>query len=310
MRKWHTTGERPVKARRRMRMRTREGLTAYLFFSPWIIGFILFTAYPVAFALSLSINHVQILPAEGLVQSFAGLEYYIYALRTDTTFVPAVIEVVIMAVCATPIILVLSLVIALLLNRKFIGRTFFRAIFFLPVIIMSGPVVTELLTGAGSMTILPSENVLYQIIETLPSALSQPILYALDNFVSILWMSGVQIILYLAALQKINPSLYEAASIDGATSWEKFWKITLPFVRPVILLNAIYSIVELANSADNPVGIKIEQHMFEQGKQYSYSAAMSWLYFALILLLLLAAFLICNDWKSSREKRRLKAHDR
>ena len=289
--------------RKKMTLRTREGLTGYLFFFPWILGFVLFTAYPVVFALNLSFNKVEIRP-EGMVQTFSGLLFYHYALRVDTTFVTSLLQMVAFIACATPIILVLSLIVAMLLNQKFPGRTLLRAVFFLPVVIMSGPVVAELLSGQGSMVVQPSASALYKIIQTMPPAFSSPILYSLDNFVSILWMSGVQIILYLAALQKINPNLYEAASIDGATAWEKFWKVTLPFLRPIILLNAVYSVVDLANSPGNPVSDKIKTHMFEQGRQYSFSAAMSWIYFAVILLLLLLTFLICNDWSTARQERR------
>ena len=280
-------------------MRTRESITGYLFFFPWIIGFFLFAAYPVLFALQLSLNKVDIRP-EGMIQSFAGLYFYNYALHIDPNFVTSLILMVVTIVCATPTILVLSLIVAMLLNQKFPGRTLLRAIFFLPVIFLSGPVISELLTGDGAIVVQPSTSSLYKVIQTLPVVFSSPVLYVLNNFVMILWMSGVQIILYLAALQKINPDLYEAASIDGATGWEKFWKITLPFLRPIILLNAIYTVVDLSNAPGNLINKIIETHMFEEGRQYSYSAAMSWIYFALILLLLLITFLFCNDWKNMR----------
>lgn len=282
-----------------MSMRAREYGTGYLFFLPWIAGFLLFTAYPVLFALRLSFNKVDIEP-QGMVQSFVGLYFYHYALRVDTTFGTNLISMVVSIVCAAPIILVLSMIVAMLLNQKFPGRTLLRAIFFLPVIFLSGPVLSELLTGNGAIVVQPSTSSLYHIIQTLPPVFSSPILYALDNFVMILWMSGVQIIIYLASLQKIDPGLYEAASIDGATAWEKFWKITLPFLHPTILLNAVYTVVDLSNAPGNPISKTIETHMFEEGRQYSYSAALSWLYFVLVLILLLITFLVCNDWKSMR----------
>lgn len=285
-------------------MRTREYGTGYLFFLPWIVGFVLFTAYPVLFALRLSFNKVEINP-QGMVQSFVGTYFYHYALQTDATFGTDMLSMVVSIVCAAPIILVLSMVIAMLLNQKFLGRTLLRAIFFLPVIFLSGPVLAELLTGKGSIAVQPSTSSLYHILQTLPSVFSSPVLYALDNFVMILWLSGVQIIIYLASLQKIDPGLYEAASIDGATAWEKFWKITLPFMHPTILLNAIYTVVDLSNAPGNPISKTIETHMFEEGRQYSYSAAQSWLYFGLVLILLLITFLICNDWKSMRRVERV-----
>jgi ABC-type sugar transport system permease subunit len=287
-------------------LQKREAVYGYLFFFPWIIGFLIFTAYVVYYALSLSINTVVIAP-EGIQKTYVGLQYYYEVLFVDTEFVEILLRMVGYILLATPIILVMSLIIAILLNQKFFGRTFFRAIFFLPVIIMSGPVMAELLDGPGAMSI-ESSDVLYQIIGTMPESVSTPVITVLDNFVFILWMSGVQIILFLAILQKIDPSLYEASAIDGATPWEQFWKITLPFVRPVILLNAIYTVVDLANSPNNEISDKIELHMFEQGRQYSFSSAMSWIYFVVVMVLLLVAFLIFNDWKSVRQARRVKRH--
>lgn len=292
----------------RLTIKQRDAIAGYLFFSLWIVGFLIFTAYSVIYALKLSVCSVDRIMAGSIKMTFKGLEYYNVALRVDTTFSKALFEAAMLIICSTPVILVFSLVIALLLNQKFLGRTFFRVIFFLPVIIISGPVLAELLTGNGAMVIQPSQNAVYQFIASMPSGIAKPVLYTLDNLVQILWFSGVQMIIFLAGLQKVDRSIYEAASIDGATAWEKFWEITLPSIRPLILVNAVYTIMELSNFPNNSVNNKIMNHMFETSRPFSFSAAMSWIYFIEILLLIGAAVLILNDWKEMKYKRWLKKH--
>lgn len=116
-----------------------------------------------------------------------------------------------------------------------------------------------------------------------------------NNLVLILWFSGVQILFFLAGLQKISSSVYEAAKIDGANSWIIFWKITLPLIRPFLLINAIYTIVDLASFANNPVNTSITQRMFDIDKPYSYSSALSWIYFAAVMIIIGIAFLLFRE---------------
>ena len=108
----------------------------------------------------------------------------------------------------------------------------------------------------------------------------------------ILWFSGVEIIIFLAGLQKISPSLYEAASIDGAGKWEQFWEITLPHIAPLAMICAVYAVVDISNYSNLDINAKITSHMFDTSRIYSFSAAMSWIYFAVLLVILLAVFLL------------------
>ena len=190
-----------------------------------------------------------------------------------------------------PLILIFSVIMGVLLSRDIRARGLFRMLFFLPVIIMSGSVIQELLDSYTIDFASMSETV-YNFLNTLPEIFRKPIFFALENLVLILWYSGVQILLFLAGLQKVNRSLYEAAEIDGAGAWQKFWKITLPHVRPMILLNAIYTVMEIANSANNEVADKIAAHMFEVNRPFSFSAAMSWLYFLAVCGILLVVFIL------------------
>ena len=300
------TAKQKEKNKPGMTIRQRDAVAGYLFFSPWIIGFILFVAYSALYAINLSLNSVDKIDAGKMFLSFKGLEFFHYALRVDTVFPQALIDSAVFIACSTPVIVIFSLVVSLLLNNNFKGRVFYRAVFFLPVIIISGPVISELLTGSGAMVIQPSQNAVYRFVAELPEALSKPVLYTLDNLVQILWFSGVQTIIFLAGLQKVDSSVREAAKIDGATGWETFWKIVLPAVRPLILINTIYTIVEISNFPNNMVNYKINLHMIETSRPFSLSAAMSWLYSGEIFLLIGLAFLILNDWKERRYQRWLK----
>ncbi len=266
-------------------MRRKNSLTGSLFLLPWFIGLLLFTVYPIVSSIALSLNEVSVSSTEGMTLTWKGFEYYYTALRVDTTFLTALGQNILFICCATPIILVFSLIIAILLNHKFPGRTFFRVLFFFPVIIMSGSVIQELL-GSYTMDFSTMSETVHLFLTRLPSFLQKPIFFALENLVLILWYSGVQILLFLSSLQKVSADVYEAADIDGAGPWEKFWKITLPHVKPVILLNAVYTVMEIANSASNEVIQKISGHMFEVNRPFSFSAAMSWIYFLVVCAIL------------------------
>ncbi len=282
----HKSASKPVfwNARRR---NIRAG---YGFIMPWIIGFFVFTLFPVVYSILLSLNAVTLLP--GSIQlDWKGLYYYTYAFNVDTKFKLNLGNALMMIGCSLPIVLVFSLILALLLNRKYPGRTLFRTIFFLPVIIMSGPAISKLLS---SYNINLSETIpsIMGVISSFPDIISEPVTYVLDNFVLILWFSGVQILVFLAGLQKISPQLYEAADIDGAGAWEKFWKITLPHLAPIAIVCAVYTVIEIANYSNLSINQQIVEQLMDTKHVYSFSAAMSWVYFVVILLLLGVVYLL------------------
>lgn len=275
----------------KIKVKTKRALIGYLFFSPWLIGFIVFTAYPFFYSLYLSFFKVRF-TVSGVESTFVGLEFYKYAFRGDLTFPINFTNTIINIVLSTPLIVVFALIVSILLNNKIRFRAFFRLLYFLPVVIISGPVVSELVANNASKIVDPGKYFIYQFFTTLPDRISFPFLYMFDNLVLILWFSGVQILFFLAGLQKISPSIYEAAKIDGANSWVIFWKITLPLIRPFILITTIYTIVDLASFANNSVNASITQHMFDIDKPYSYSAALSWIYFVSVMIIIGFAFLL------------------
>lgn len=271
-------------------MKSRKSITGYMFILPWIIGFLLFTLYPVIFSVRLSFNEIQLDPT-GMKMAWRGGSYYNMAWNLDTTFKLDLSSTLTMILCSTPVVLIFSLIISMLLKGKFPLRTFFRVIFFFPVVVMSGPAISQLLTK-HSIDFSQKAPAVFEFIKVLPQFIQKPTLYILNNLVLILWFSGVQILIFLAGLQKISPDIYSAAEIDGAGAWEKFWKITLPFVSPMILLCTVYTVIDIANYSNIPVNTKITNNILSSSGLYSFSAAMSWIYFGVIMALLLAIYLI------------------
>ena len=273
-----------------MTIRARNTLAGYAFISPWLIGFFTFIAYPIIYSIVLSLNAIRITP-DGTEYTWKAFYFYDMALNQSTDFRTALASQVSMICYMTPIILVFSLIIALLLNGKFRMRAFFRITFFMPVIIMSGPAISQLLTGY-TVDFSSSVPLIFEFLSSLPSFLATPVEYVLNNLVLILWFCGVQILIFLAGLQKISPDLYEAASIDGAGGWEKFCKITLTHLSPMILICGVYTVVDIANYSKGAVNSLINSKIFNAKSLYSYSSAMAWLYFIAVALLLVALFLI------------------
>ncbi|MBE6727377.1 MAG: sugar ABC transporter permease [Ruminococcaceae bacterium] len=263
----------------------REQLTGYAFLSPWIIGFLAITLYPVIYSIAMSFCAVKI-TGEGIDLTFRGFYYYDQALNVDPGFSIDLGNTLFFILCFTPVIVVLSLISAVLLNNKFRGRGLFRAIYFLPVIIMSGPVISTLLSKY-TVSFADAIPQIYAFLNALPDTIKSPAVYILDNIILIMWFSGVQILIFLAGLQKINPNLYEAASMDGAGTWEKFWKITLPHTYTLIIICTVYTIVELANYVNNAVNKRITVRIFDDaGRIYSLSSAMSWIVFVIVMVIL------------------------
>lgn len=283
--------------------RQRDQIAGSLFFLPWVIGFFGITLYPMLYSIVISFHEVSIRPA-GTKLTPMGWQYYLDALTKDTEFPTFLLESLRRIIIGAPMVVIFSLIIALLLNKPFRGRTFFRVIFFLPVVIMSGPMMDELMNGTSAMTLSFGFENIDAIIKALPQVLWKPLMSFLNNMLTILWFSGVQTQIFIAVMQKIDSNMYEAASIDGATAWEIFWRIILPYLRPTILLNMIYTIVEMGTFANDPINLKIVNHMVKDiARPFSYSAAMSWIYAVSLLFVILLTFLILNDWKETRRER-------
>jgi ABC-type sugar transport system permease subunit len=284
--------------------KNRGRIAGCLFLLPWLIGFFAFTLYPVLYSVWLSLSDVVISPGKGILTEFVGLKWYAEAFTADATYVISLLDSLKFIALATPMIVVVALLLSLLINGQYRGRAFFRAVFFLPVIIVSGAVVSELLATDAAAVVDPRSFIVYDFLASLPGVLSSPILFVFDNIVLILWFSGVQMILFLAALQKIDRPLKDAAAIDGASAWQMFWKIYIPFLKPIILLNTVYTIVMLSGLSNNRVNGEIVSKMRLAGKMYGYSAALSMIYFVSLAVLLGLAYLILREKKAKNRVKR------
>ena len=167
--------------------------------------------------------------------------------------------------------------------------------------------------GAGSVTAIDIQAITKAVEDTLPGSIAEPISDLFENMITILWYSGVQILIFLSSLQKIDRSMYEAAKIDGGSGWECFWKITLPTIRPMILLNCVYTIVFISNNDQNAIIELIKNSMFSgtREKGYGYASAMAWLYSFVVLLivgLFALAFIAKKDVYAKQVKKAKKAH--
>lgn len=211
-----------------------------------------------------------------------------------------------------PVILVLSLFFALILNQKFHGKTFVRAVFFLPVILASG-IILELINSDVAANQIMSGNAVAggeitqsDALATLLTDLglsSKVINFATnisDNLFNLAWLTGIQTVIFLAAVQSISGSLYEAAMVEGASSWEIFWKITLPMISPMILTNFIYSVVDCFTLNTNAV-MKQVLNTAAQLK-YGWSAAMAWVYFLIIFAVILIVIKIFSALEAEKPK--------
>ena len=176
---------------------------------------------------------------------------------------------------------------------------FVRVLFFLPVIITSGAVMelmqAQIFADAGNVSnvyLFKSTGLRDMLIR---SGLSGQLVYQITTYVNQIftytWKSGVQILLFLAGLQAIPKMYYEAASVEGASAWSSFWKITVPLISPVLFTNIVYTIVDTFTDTANPV-LKGIYTMIKTDLQFGLGAAQAWMFFAVIFIVVLLTYVI------------------
>ena len=301
-----------------MSLSQRREMKGLLFVAPFILGMLLFLIVPMIKSFIYSFGEISMsVEKNGLVYEFIGLENYRRSLLDDFDFLTQLTDAL-KSTIHIPFCIIVSFLIAVLLKDSFKGRTVYRIIFFLPVIISSGilPVIdnTDIMQGlVGSSTIVTSTtqndpsnliNVqfLSEILSSLDigSSLVNYVMSAVKNIIMIINSSGIQILIFLAALQTVSPSIYEAARVEGATGWEIFWKITLPMISPQVLVVAIYTIIETFVNVNNNMMRFLFDLSFKQSK-FGYSAASSWIYLLVVIIIvsvfyfLISRFVFYND---------------
>lgn len=284
----------------------RKALYGYGFISLWMVGTLLFFIIPLFKSLYYSFNEVTVNPGS-LDTSWVGLDKYSKVLFSDPNYTEYLGDTLLETLWKTPLVLIFSLFIAVILNQKFKGRALSRAIFFLPVIIATGPVYkiingdmgTTGNTGADQFSTMFSTDMVGSLLEFLgiyglSDNMSTIISTVTDNIFGIVWSSGIQILLFLAALQNIPPSAKEAAQMEGATAWEYFWKITFPYVSPFILANLIFTVIDSFTSPTNSVMKRIIE--MKNSWAFGEASAMAWIYFLIVLAAIALITAIVNKF--------------
>ena len=272
----------------------REAFYGYLFILLWLFGFLVFTLYPMFFSLYLSFQQAYYSLEEGITSTFIGFDNYLSIARSQI-LLPLYATYLGKMVIAVPLIVVFSILIAVLINNPIKLKGLWRTIFFLPVVIATGPVIGELSNqDATTLPSLQDSDLLLFVSENLGEWLANPIEVLLTSMLLILWYAGIPILIFLAGLQKIDTAIYEAAAIDGASPWDRFWKITLPSIKPLISVSIIYIVVSMSLFVE-PEGILdfARLHMLLGAPTsnfffgYGYAAAIAWIYFFLMVFLML-----------------------
>ncbi|MBE6594211.1 MAG: sugar ABC transporter permease [Ruminococcaceae bacterium] len=293
----------PVKKKKIASLDRAKARAGWLFVMPFIVGLVLIYI-PIIYE-SILYSFCNYTIQDGVVlKEFVGWHNYSEALFGSADFTQTLITGLQEMVFDIPAILLFSLFIAVILNQKMVGRAAFRAIFFLPVVISTGMMESIMTTSfnnsSGSVDLGMEENAteklestmaLEQLLANIFSNLGfgvglvEYIAGAVASISSIINRSGVQILIFLAGLQSVSPAIYESCQIDGATSWETFWKITFPMVSPMILVNAVYTIIDSFTTDSNTVmGVITKMYTDAVDGAKHISAAMGWMYFMVVLL--------------------------
>lgn len=290
--------------RRRLSYQRRKALYGYGFLSLWMIGTLIFFLIPLIKSLCYSFSEVSVGTGR-MVTEFVGLDKYEYVLTEDGKYTDLLKSTLLETLWKTPLILIFSLFVAVMLNQKFRGRTLARAVFFLPVIIATGPVYAIISgdmsstgnSGAEQFSTMFSTDLVGKLLRFLgiygiSDKMSGMISAVADNIFGIVWSAGIQILLFLAALQTIPSTAREAAQVEGATAWEYFWKITFPCVSPYILANLIFTVIDSFTSPTNAVMKRI--HDMGEDWRFGEASAMAWVYFAVVMAAIVVITLIVN----------------
>jgi ABC-type sugar transport system permease subunit len=280
----------PKKSPKHLSLKAQHAKWAWVFLAPWLIGISVFFVWPMAQAVIYSFSRLTI-TAKGFQLDWVALENYTHLFTRDTFFLPNLTEALGKVVPSVLMITAFSLFIAVILKENFIGRSAARTVFFVPVMIASGVIIT-ILKEQVMMSVSTGDDTaayLFQapdLVNTfaafgLPDFVLTSITDIVNGFFDLTWKSGVQMLLLLSAINNIPQSFYEAAVLDGAGAWVKFWKITFPAITPSLLVVIIYTIIDSFLDYDNLVMEMIRDYY--QNNNYTYSATIGVIYFVCIL---------------------------
>ncbi|MDE5591163.1 MAG: sugar ABC transporter permease [Acetatifactor sp.] len=297
----------PRRGRRTKSYEKRQNRLGYGFMLPWIIGFVIFTLVPFGATIVLSFCNVTT-NVTGYNITFAGWSNYYTAFFRNTEFVPALGAFIAMVVPYTFVIIIVSFFLAYLLNKIQAGKGLMRTIYFLPVIIMSGPVMSQILDKADDAVQMAQgmssgyEGVfILEMIRSYSPQIARFMGDVFDQLTMILWFTGIPIVLFVSGLQRINISLYEAAKIDMANEWQILWKITIPMIKPTALVATIFTIAQLGTYDTSAIYSLIKTATGNTNGGFGFAAAYSWIYCIIVLIII---GLGCLVFKERQPRRR------
>ena len=295
---------KPSKKRRAASLDKRKARAGWVFVLPFVIGFALIYLPILVDSIRFSFYHLKSQAGGGMVLEWVGLENYNHALFINPDFVQNLISGLGQMAFDSPAIVIFSRFMAVLLNTKMIGRAAFRAIFFMPVVISTGfmaaleasNILSSYMDGASSISDGSGQSAANEIVSILDveklfdqmkvgREIVMVVIGVVNNIYDVVNRSGVQMLIFLAGLQSISPAIYESCQIDGASGWETFWKITFPMISPMILVNAVYTIIDSFTAQSNQVMRFIEKVYKNEQFGDVISSAMSWMYFIIVALI-------------------------
>lgn len=272
----------------------KQAWAGRVFILPWFLGFVFIFLRSLITSFIYSFSKITV-GEHGFETQFVGLENYKYELTVDPNYVKTLVNTVLSMFYQVPLILIFSLIVACILNQRFRGRVLARAIFFLPVIIATGQIISimrgdiysqQLSSGERTSTLFTVAGLQTLLLNSgLTQVMATNIINTLNSIFDVAWKSGIQILLFIAGLQTIPRALYEVSEIEGATAWESFWKITFPMMSPILILNLIYTVIDNFTDYSNPI-IKLASDLGVRQMKYELSATVTCVYFAVIVVIL------------------------
>lgn len=298
---------KPAKRRRAKSLDRKKAHAGWFFVAPFVIIFALIYVPIIFDSIQFSFNTIYPLSGGGYELDYVGWQLYYDSIFVDAHFVQTLVNGITQLLLEVPAIVIFALFMAVLLNQKMVGRTLFRAIFFIPVILSTGLIdgvdasnafatyaeggvsSGEAIQNASSgiMTAMDLQSLFASM--KVGTELVNYVVDLVNDVYGIVNRSGVQMLIFLAGLQSISPAIYESCTIDGATAWETFWKITFPMISPMILVNAIYTVIDSFTSSSNQVMTYISA-VYSGSSEGSdvLATSMYWIYFSIVILIIAA----------------------
>ncbi len=285
-----------------IKFQTTQKINGYVFLIPWIIGFLLFFLIPIVNTIIYSFNVVGVKETGGMTMTFCGIDNYVSLFNDQLStsgqqFMRVFSDENSNIIMNTPLIVVFSLFSALLVNANYKGRDIVRVVFFLPIVLGISIVTTMVTTTGGDVTgvattVSEESGFIMKLLTSytfLPKDVIGFVMGVVSDISSIISKAGVQTLLYLAALQSISPSLYEVSKIEGATTYEVFWKVTFPMVSSITLFNFVFTFVDLF--LDSTIAQEVYAFAFTKNL-IGVGSALSVVYLFDVLIILLVMVLI------------------